>query len=61
MGAKEYFSIGKQEEVRVHSTFRMTLVSIDEIAQAPRGRRDGQDGEIRKAIGFGMETESVGH
>ncbi len=59
-GAKEARAIDKEEEVRMHRAFRMPLVSVDEIVLAPLGRRDGQDGEIRKAVDFGVQTSLPG-
>ncbi len=59
-GAKEARTIGKEEEVRVHCPFRMSLVCVDEIVLALLGRRDGQDGEIRKAVVFGVQPSLPG-
>ena len=35
-GAKQARAVEKEEEVRVHSPFRMPLVGVDEIVHAPR-------------------------
>ena len=59
-GLEERRAIDEEEQVRMHVPFGMPPVSVDEVLDASLARRDGQDGEVRHAVGFGVQSPLPG-